>query len=139
MAAEEQEDKQLFVATCFATNNSSSDSWLIDNSCTNHMTNDLKLFKELDNGKEYRNDVFDKFCEEAGIEHQLTVTYTPQQNGVNERKNRSIMEITRCMLHEKELPKKLWAEATNTATYTDRKSTRLNSSHPSISRMPSSA
>ena len=45
---EEQEDEQLFVATCFVTSNSSSDSWLIDSSCTNHMTNDLKLFKELD-------------------------------------------------------------------------------------------
>lgn len=70
-----------------------------------------------DNGKEYTNEIFDKFCEEAGIEHQLTTPYTPQQNGVSERKNRSIMEMTRCMLHEKELPKKLWAEATNTAVF----------------------
>ncbi|RVX02815.1 Retrovirus-related Pol polyprotein from transposon TNT 1-94 [Vitis vinifera] len=70
-----------------------------------------------DNGKEYTNEIFDKFCEEAGIEHQLTTPYTPQQNGVSERKNRSIMEMTRCMLHEKELPKKLWAEAANTAVF----------------------
>ena len=70
-----------------------------------------------DNGKEYINDVFDKFCEEVGIEHQFTVPYTPQQNGVSERKNRSIMEMTRCMLHEKELPKELWAEAANTAVF----------------------
>ena len=39
-----------------------------------------------DNGKEYTNEIFDKFCEEAGIEHQLTSPYTPQQNGVSERK-----------------------------------------------------
>ena len=39
-----------------------------------------------DNGKEYANDTFHKFCEEAGIEHQLIVPYTPQQNGVSERK-----------------------------------------------------
>jgi len=45
---EQQEDEQLFVATCFATSNSFSDSWLIDSGCTNHMTNDQKLFKELD-------------------------------------------------------------------------------------------
>ena len=45
---EQQEEEQLFVATCFATSNSSSDSWLIDSSCTNHMTNDQTLFKELD-------------------------------------------------------------------------------------------
>jgi len=70
-----------------------------------------------DNGKENTNDIFDKFCEEAGIEHQFTVPYTPQQNGVSERKNRSIMEMTRCMHHEKELPKKLWAETANTAVF----------------------
>ncbi|KAH1214179.1 hypothetical protein GmHk_14G041963 [Glycine max] len=46
VVAEEQEDEQLFVATCFATSNSFSDSWLMDNGCTNHMTNDLKLFKD---------------------------------------------------------------------------------------------
>ena len=45
---EQHEKEQLFVATCFATNNSSSDSWLIDSGCTNHMTNDQDLFKELD-------------------------------------------------------------------------------------------
>jgi predicted aspartyl protease len=44
----EQQEEELFVATCFATSNSSSDSWLIDSGCTNHMTNDHKLFKELD-------------------------------------------------------------------------------------------
>lgn len=47
MKLEEQGDKQLFVATCLATSNNSSDSWLIDSGCTNHMTNDQKLFKEL--------------------------------------------------------------------------------------------
>ena len=67
-----------------------------------------------DNGKEYTNDTFDKFCEEAGIEHQLTTHYTPRQNGVSERKNRTIMEMTRCMLYEKEMPKKLWPKAANT-------------------------
>ena len=61
-----------------------------------------------DNGKEYTSDAFNKFCEEAGIQHQLTVPYTPQQNGVSERKNIFIMEMTRCMLHEKNLPKRLW-------------------------------
>ena len=41
VVAEEREDEQLFVATCFASRNSSSDSWLIDSGCTYHMTNDL--------------------------------------------------------------------------------------------------
>jgi len=60
-----------------------------------------------DNGKEYTCGRFQQLCYESGIEHQLTAPYTPQQNGVSERKNRSIMEMTSCMLHEKELPKKL--------------------------------
>ncbi|KAL4318060.1 hypothetical protein GQ457_18G019390 [Hibiscus cannabinus] len=70
-----------------------------------------------DNGKEYTSAEFNKFCEEAGIEHQLTAFYTPQQNGVSERRNRFIMEMSRCMLHEKNLPKKFWAEAANTAVF----------------------
>jgi hypothetical protein len=53
----------------------------------------------------------------AGIEHQLTAPYTPQQNGVVERKNRTIMEMARCMLHDKGLPKEFWAEAANTAVF----------------------
>ncbi|CAL5381550.1 unnamed protein product [Camellia sinensis] len=71
----------------------------------------------LDNGKEYTSEQFDLFCEEAGIEHQLTAPYTPQQNGVSERKNRTLMEMTRCLLHEKGLQKKFWAEAANTAIF----------------------
>ncbi|GKV05521.1 hypothetical protein SLEP1_g17522 [Rubroshorea leprosula] len=47
----------------------------------------------LDNGKEYTSSEFDKFCEDAGIAHQLTVPCTPQQNGVAERKKRTIMEM----------------------------------------------
>ena len=54
------------------------------------------------------------FCVEAGIVHQ-TVTYSPQQNGVSERKNRTIMEMTRCLLFEKKMPKYFWAKAINTA------------------------
>ncbi|KAL9444243.1 hypothetical protein AB3S75_017429 [Citrus x aurantiifolia] len=70
-----------------------------------------------DNGTEYTANKFAKFCEAAGIEHQLTATYTPQQNGVSERKNRTIMEMARCLLFEKEMPKMFWAEAVNTAVF----------------------
>ena len=59
-----------------------------------------------DNGTEYTSEKFNKFCEDAGIEHQLTAPYSPQQNGTAERKNRSIMEMARCLLHDKGLPKK---------------------------------
>jgi hypothetical protein len=46
--AQQPEEEQLFVASCFSTGNSSNDSWLIDSGCTNHMTNNQDLFKELD-------------------------------------------------------------------------------------------
>ncbi|XP_022853192.1 uncharacterized protein LOC111374707 [Olea europaea var. sylvestris] len=69
------------------------------------------------NGKEYTSAEFNLFCDEAGIEHQLIAPYTPEQNGVNERRNRYVMEMARCMLHEKELPKRFWAEVANTAVF----------------------
>ena len=53
----------------------------------------------------------------AGIVHQLTTPYNPQQNGVMERKNRAILEMTRCLLHEKDLPKKFWVETASTTVY----------------------
>ena len=59
----------------------------------------------LDNGKEFTFESFNRLCEEAGIRHQLTTPYPLQQNGVSERRNRYILEMTRCMLHEKNLPK----------------------------------
>lgn len=70
-----------------------------------------------DNGKEYTLGEVNQFCKEAGIEHQLTAPYTPQQNGVVQRRNRFIIEMTRCMLYEKNLPKKFWAEAANTVVF----------------------
>ncbi|GLT36973.1 hypothetical protein SLA2020_113170 [Shorea laevis] len=76
----------------------------------------LKTFRS-DNGNEYTSFEFDKFCEDASIAHQLTIPYTPQQNGVAERKNRNIMEMARCMLYEKKLPMNFWAEAVNTTVY----------------------
>jgi len=70
-----------------------------------------------DNGKEYTSEAFDRFCDDAGIHHHLTVPYTPQQNGVSEKRNRCILEMTQCMMHEKNLPKQFWAKSTNTVVY----------------------
>ena len=53
-----------------------------------------------DNGGEYTSKEFDEFCIQEGIKRQLTVPYTPQQNGVAERKNRSIVGAARAMLHD---------------------------------------
>ena len=69
-----------------------------------------------DNGGEYISKELNVFCQEAGIVHQLIAPYSPQQNGVFERKNRTVMEMARCMLFEKKL-KLLWVEAVNTSVY----------------------
>ncbi|KAG8480134.1 hypothetical protein CXB51_024924 [Gossypium anomalum] len=70
-----------------------------------------------DNGTEYTSVQFQALCNKAGVKHQLTNVYTPQQNGVSERKNRILLDMARCLLFEKKLPKNLWAEAVNTAVY----------------------
>lgn len=71
-----------------------------------------------DRGGEFCSNEFNSFCNEAGIKRELIIPYTPQHNGVVERKNRTIMNLARSMLHEKELPNFLWAEAVSTTVYT---------------------
>ncbi|KAH9779804.1 Integrase catalytic domain-containing protein [Citrus sinensis] len=70
-----------------------------------------------DHGGEFENHAFENFCNDLGIEHQFSSPRTPQQNGVVERKNRSIQEMARTMLNENSLPKYFWTEAVNTACY----------------------
>ena len=70
-----------------------------------------------DNGGEYLSDDFKNYLSENGIHHQITVAYTPQQNGVTERMNRTLLNLVRSMLHYKSLPKHFWAEALATAVY----------------------
>jgi transposase InsO family protein len=78
--------------------------------------NKLKILRS-DNGGEYTSRQFEAYLAKEGIKHQLTVPYTPQQNGVSERRNRTLMEMARCLLYEKKLPLNFWAEAVNTASY----------------------
>jgi transposase InsO family protein len=70
-----------------------------------------------DNGGEYTSNQLEDYFKEKGVEHQTTMAYTPQQNGKAERLNRTLMERTRAMLQEANLPDTLWAEAVNTASY----------------------
>ena len=70
-----------------------------------------------DNGGEFVNNSFDQFLEENGIRRQLTTPYTPQQNGVAERANRTLVEMARAMLVHAGLNEKFWAEAVATAVY----------------------
>ena len=70
-----------------------------------------------DNGKEYDNNQFYNFFKQQGIQHQSSIEYTPQQNGVAERVNRTLLEKARCMLFDANLPNSYWAEAVYHATY----------------------
>ncbi|GJY68640.1 retrovirus-related pol polyprotein from transposon TNT 1-94, partial [Tanacetum coccineum] len=70
-----------------------------------------------DRGGEYVSTPFTKFCEEEGIKRFLTAPYSPQQNGIAERKNRTIMNMVRSMLKSKNMPKEFWAEAVQCAVY----------------------
>ena len=70
-----------------------------------------------DNGLEFCNNVFDSYCAENGIFRHRTCIITPQQNGLAERMNRTIMNKVRCMLSESGMPKIFWAEAAATACY----------------------
>ncbi|XP_058775646.1 uncharacterized protein LOC131649925 [Vicia villosa] len=76
----------------------------------------LKVLK-TDGGGEYTSVAFGKYCDDEGIVREVVPPYTPQQNGIAERKNRSIMNMVRSMLSGKSLPKELWGEAVSTATY----------------------
>jgi transposase InsO family protein len=74
-------------------------------------------FLRSDNGGEYTSNDFKDFCKEAGIKRELTVSYNPQQNGVTQRKNLSIIGSTKAMIHDQDLPIFLWPDACNTIVY----------------------
>jgi transposase InsO family protein len=76
----------------------------------------IKILRS-DRGGEFLASSFQKVCEEAGIKHQFTAPYTPQQNGVVERKNRSVMEMARSLLKSMEIPGIFWAEAVRHFVY----------------------
>ena len=75
-----------------------------------------KIFRS-DRGTEYLTEKLKTFLKQKGIIQQCTVGYASEQNGVAERKNRTLMEAARAMIAEAGFPKSLWAEAVNTANY----------------------
>jgi hypothetical protein len=75
----------------------------------------------LDNRGEYTSKEFVNFCKYVGIKRELTTPYYPQQNGVVERKNITIMEAVKTMIHDQDLPLHLWEEATRTTVYVQNK------------------
>ncbi|GJX27884.1 putative ribonuclease H-like domain-containing protein [Tanacetum coccineum] len=70
-----------------------------------------------DNGTEFKNKVMSEFCKQKGIKREFSVARTPQQNSVDERRNRTLIEAARTMLAYSKLPTTLWAEAVNTTCY----------------------
>jgi len=79
---------------------------------------ELKILKlRSDHGVEFENEPFESFCEKYGIVHEISSPRTPQQNEVVERKNISLQEMARTMIHEINLAKHLWAKAINTTCY----------------------
>jgi len=70
-----------------------------------------------DNGTEFENSKFNEYCSGEGIKHEFSSPITPQQNGVVERKNRTLQELARVMLHVKHLPYYFWVEVMNTTCH----------------------
>ncbi|GJU75532.1 ribonuclease H-like domain-containing protein [Tanacetum coccineum] len=69
------------------------------------------------NGTEFKNRVMNEFCEKKGIKREFSGARTPHQNGVAERRNRTLIEAAKTMLADSKLPTTFWAEAVNTACY----------------------
>ncbi|GKB24989.1 putative ribonuclease H-like domain-containing protein [Tanacetum coccineum] len=104
-----------------------------DSGCSRHMTRNRSFlidYQEIDGGfvafggspkrrcdneTEFKNKIMNEFCEMKGIRREFSVARTPQQNGVAERKNKTLIEAARTMLADSKLPTTFWAKAVNTA------------------------
>ncbi|GJZ76385.1 putative ribonuclease H-like domain-containing protein [Tanacetum coccineum] len=80
------------------------------------LNHNVKIIR-CDNGTEFKNHAMNEFCAKKGIKREFSVARTPQQNGVAERKNRTLIKAARTMLADSLLPIPFWAEAVNTACY----------------------
>jgi transposase InsO family protein len=79
---------------------------------------ELKVKKvRSDNGSEFKNTRVEEWCDEKGIKHEFSTKYTPEQNGLVERKNRTLIDMARSMLSEYNVSDSFWAEAINTACH----------------------
>ncbi|GJT44685.1 putative ribonuclease H-like domain-containing protein [Tanacetum coccineum] len=77
----------------------------------------LSILDQEPPGSEFKNSVMNQFCEMNGIKREFSVARTPQQNGVADRKNRTLIEAARTMLVDSKLSTTFWAEAVNIACY----------------------
>ncbi|GJY42005.1 zinc finger, CCHC-type containing protein [Tanacetum coccineum] len=84
--------------------------------CETELRMKLRMLR-TDRGGEFTSNEFTKYCKENGIARQLTAPYSPQQNGVVERRNRTVLSTTRSMIKAMKLPLTFWAEAVKHAIY----------------------
>ena len=84
----------------------------------------IKILR-TDGGGEYQKHV-ENYLKECGIKHEVTAPYSPEQNGVSERANRTFVERTKAILHDTELPKELWLEIASTVIYLKNRSPTVN-------------
>jgi len=82
----------------------------------NQLNTTIKCLR-TDRGGEYLSNLFKGFCEQKGIERQLTIPNTPQQNGVAERKNHTLLDMVRSMMAQANLDMSYWGDALLTAAY----------------------
>jgi transposase InsO family protein len=79
---------------------------------------ELKVKKiRSDNGSKFKNLQVEEYLEEEGIKHEFSAPYTPQQNGVVDRKNMTLIDMAKTMLGEYKTPERFWSEAVNTACH----------------------
>jgi hypothetical protein len=114
----------LLVCVGVLSRGQGGDVWLCLRSC--HEVEEREARSAIrairsDNGSEFRNSRFETFCHDLGLEHQFSSPYTPPQNGVVERKNRTLCEMARMMLDEHRTPRRFWAEAVNTTCYVSKR------------------
>ncbi|RDX69169.1 hypothetical protein CR513_51756, partial [Mucuna pruriens] len=80
----------------------------------------------FDKGDAFTSKEFNEFCEKNEIRHPLMVLKTLQQNGVAKRKNRTILNMARCMLKAKSMPKEFWAKVVSCVVYLSNRSPTIN-------------
>jgi transposase InsO family protein len=78
---------------------------------------EVNTSRNYQNINKYTSREFVNFCKDVGIKRELTIPYNPQQNGVAEINNITIMEAVKTMIHDQDLPMNLWAKPTRTTIY----------------------
>jgi len=112
------DDHSRWYQTYFLKSKDEAPSKFIEfkNLVENQTGRKIKIFHS-DNGKEFCNSTMDRILKNSDIQRRLTIPHTPEQNGVAERKNRTLIKMARCLLAQSGLPTHFWAEAVNTANY----------------------